>query len=156
MFDSTYLLIAQLKADNLEELRTPGCSVDHCVIPRWCLEEQQSTIQYGLYALAWRGWMRLSATLLSISGGFQGCHPIELDGCTRVHEYWSGRPMWKTNGTTIIEHPKGWSRYFYATDPVTFQNTGMTEGHMTGPAGCFVWFRESEGRTVIDTGNVFQ
>lgn len=69
IYDSIYLVIVQFKALNREEIKHPQCSIDCWVIPRQLLKRHQCTIQYGLYQLAWRGWMRLSATLEDGSGG---------------------------------------------------------------------------------------
>jgi hypothetical protein len=91
--NSVHLLILQFRAPNKDQIQSQECLVDCCIISREQLFPEQCTIQYALYRLAWRGWMRLSATL---TGQSSTRRPLDvaLDGVSRVYEWWSGRPAW--------------------------------------------------------------
>ncbi|KAL2015109.1 hypothetical protein VTK56DRAFT_6309 [Thermocarpiscus australiensis] len=141
VFDSVHLLILQFRAASRDEIKSQECDVDCCIIPREELfPGLQCTIQYALYRLAWRGWMRLSATL---AGQNSARKPLDVavDGIPRVYEWWSGRPAWRVAGRYQFGHPNGWKRQFIRD----------------GTDGYFIWVDDNgnypNGVLVCDTGN---
>ncbi|KAK4095890.1 hypothetical protein N658DRAFT_534396, partial [Parathielavia hyrcaniae] len=94
VFDSVHLVIVQFRAASRDLIRNENCIVDCCVIPREPVYFEQCTIQYALYRLAWRGWMRLSATLLDRNDTRQSLD-VALNGIPRTYEWFSGRPVWE-------------------------------------------------------------
>ncbi|KAK4642585.1 hypothetical protein QC761_0086040 [Podospora bellae-mahoneyi] len=136
VFDSVHLLVVQFRARDREDIKSPGCPVDCCVIPRHPKYQDQCTIQYALYRLAWRGWMRLSATLAN-----GGSLPVSIGGINRVYEKWSGRPMWEVAlGAYEFGQPNGYRRQFIR------DQTG----------GFWVWVDNDRNILTYDTGNCLQ
>lgn len=156
MFDSDHLLIVQIRAGSREQLKNPNTRVDYCVIPHNLDLSNEITMQSGLYLLAWRGWMRLSATMEARTKDVEGYIHLELEGSNRVYEYWSGRPMWETAERYSVEHPKGWRRKFeFAKVSNDSDSTNLMEESPAGRRGYWIWDRPGR-RAVADTGNVFQ
>lgn len=109
------LVIVQFRALSLDDIAAEDCPIDCCVIPRGIDPQMrgQCTMQYALYRLSWRGWVRLCATL-----GSKERRPEEfvrvrtslppLSGLTRKYEYFSGSPIWVDNrGREHRTHPSG-------------------------------------------------
>lgn len=108
----------QFRASNHEDIASEDCPIDCCVIPRKIdpYVVNQTTMQYALYRLAWRGWVRLCATLESKTSGGQlirARKSLTLHGYTRKYEYWSGRPVWVDDrNRQYVDHPRGYRREF--------------------------------------------
>lgn len=74
------------------------------------LHPNQYTMQYGLYRLAWRGWVRLSATQSSTMHENQ-ILPARTSlrsnqGWVRRYEFFSGLPVWMdSEGNQSFRHP---------------------------------------------------
>jgi len=112
VFDGVNLVLLQFKARDKEGIRMPGCAIDCCLIPLKSAMGQ-STIQYALYRLAWRGWMRLSATLMDGGGGIRSSIPVTIGNIPRHYEGWSGKPFWEYQpGQYSFRHPQEWRREF--------------------------------------------
>lgn len=140
LFDSNTLVIAQFKARNPDEIESGDCPIDCCVIPR---EDDGTvadlvTMQYALYRLAWRGWIRLCASLevrQNSSGDLVRTKiHLSFDGYTRKYKYYSGRPFWvdeygRPHGH---QHPNGFYREFVHTN-----NRGKIEGFWRWTSGHF-------------------
>ncbi|KAK4203786.1 hypothetical protein QBC40DRAFT_166515 [Triangularia verruculosa] len=144
VFDSVHLLLLQFRAQNRDQIRNEACHVDCCVIPRYYISEDQCTIQYALYRLAWRGWARLSATLAGQNSTRMPL-AVALDGIPRAYEWWSGTPLWETaHGRYEFVHPNGWKRQFVRQ----------------GTDGYWIWVDDGgnypNGVLVCDTGNCLQ
>ncbi|KAL4925818.1 uncharacterized protein BDV17DRAFT_294089 [Aspergillus undulatus] len=137
LYDSVHLLILQFRARTREDIRSRDCIIDCWIIPR---AEEYCTFQYALYRLAWRGWVRLSATL---DGGNRDERlelEVTIDRMDRRYEYWSGRPIWEvTPGRYEYVHPNGWQRQW-------MQNQQQNNGY-------WFWARPGSQDRVRDTGN---
>lgn len=120
VFDTRTLVIVQFRASRPEDIRDEACQIDCCVVPREFDSQvpRQCTMQYALYRLAWRGWVRLCATLGSQRDGRSGevvrvRKSLSLAGWTRKYEYWSGRPVWiDSRGNRHTDHPQRFRRDF--------------------------------------------
>ncbi|KKK18880.1 hypothetical protein P175DRAFT_0125885 [Aspergillus ochraceoroseus IBT 24754] len=109
-YDSKYLLLIQFRALSADEIRSENCLIDICAIPRESLHQLQCTMQYGLYRLTWRGWVRLSATqsstnhqdrLVASRVNLRSSH-----GMVRRYEFYSGLPVWMgRDGSEDFSHP---------------------------------------------------
>lgn len=108
MYDGKHLLIVQFKAKDVDEIKSPNCSIDCCILAR-TLEIAQCTARYALYRLVWRGWMRMT-------GEWSNNIPFSLSGWDRKFRFWSGRPYWENQQTHAKEmtHPHGYYRIFAA------------------------------------------
>ena len=97
VFDTKSLVIIQFNASNHRDIAYEDCPIDCCVIPRRMNIENQCTMQYALYRLAWRGWIRLSATLesktLRTGELVRARKSLSLHGYERKYVYWSGEPV---------------------------------------------------------------
>ncbi|KAJ5668738.1 hypothetical protein N7462_009808 [Penicillium macrosclerotiorum] len=157
-FDVKTLLIVQFRATSPAAISRRDCPVDCCVVSREmnAFDTDQCTMQYALYRLAWRGWLRLSATLefteedrltestVTSVLAVPAPKPLVMDGFTRQYEYWSGCPIWVDHrGYPSRRHPSGHRRHFIYRQHV--HRDGTTEIQ-----GVWTW-----GRGVDDTGNCF-
>lgn len=151
LFDSQSLVIVQFQARNREEIKSRRCRIDCCVIPRTSAEiANQCTMQYALYRLAWRGWIRLCATLESEVGGSGGLlraqMPLYLGKCRREYEWYSGRPRFFDEYNHSCSAPRGYRRVF-------IHRTIQRRDGSHKPGGFWVWTNGRE--TKDDTLNCF-
>ncbi|KAK4096894.1 hypothetical protein N658DRAFT_501069 [Parathielavia hyrcaniae] len=145
VFDSVHLVILQFRAASKDQIQDQDCHVDICIIPREKLFQEQCTIQYALYRLAWRGWMRLSATSATQEGSKRKTVTVAVDGIPRAYEWWSGKPFWEVApGRYQFGHPNGWKRQFFRL----------------GTGGYWIWADDNgnypDGGLVYDTGNCLE
>lgn len=117
VFDTKSLVIIQFHASNHHDIANEDCPIDCCVIPRRMNIENQCTMQYALYRLAWRGWIRLSATLesktLRTGELVRARKSVSLYVYERKYVYWSGEPVWfDRHGGRYTDHPLGYRREF--------------------------------------------
>lgn len=133
----------QFRASKVEDIKR-DCPLDICFIPRaWShMNPNQCTVQYALYRMASRGWMRLCASL-----GYtrdESRHyvrartSLELDGYKRFYSYYSGEPIWYHGRQRFEAHPQGYKREF-------------SYDHQGKP--CFIW-RTANG-SIADTPDCF-
>lgn len=152
VFDSRTLVIVQFRATKADDIRLDDCPVDCCVIPRKpdLHTPGQCSMQYALYRLAWRGWVRLCATLEYSQDGqgvLRARRKLTLNGLTRKYEYWSGRPKWVDNhGYDYHSHPGGYERRF------TYRPVTLPDGRVQS-LGFWVWVLRDE--IIDDTRDCF-
>lgn len=135
-------------------MREATCPIECCVIPhiigagdtaRMC------TMQYALYRLAWRGWVRLCATLECANDPESDTWTRErrdlfIHGLKRKYKYWSGEPVWFDARGTPCDPPPGWRRDFVN------QSFRRQDGRWE-PKGFWVWTNGHD--QIKDTSNCF-
>lgn len=154
VFDSQSLVIVQFRARSREHIKSQSCRIDCCVIPRETNRNivNQCTMQYALYRLAWRGWVRLCATLdterLSTGERIRASTELVIGRKTREPKWWSGEPEWLDEHGRPCPGPRGYARTFVHR-PVPRRNGGEK------PGGFFVWISEDRRHMLDDTLNCF-
>ncbi|RAL01694.1 uncharacterized protein BO80DRAFT_501618 [Aspergillus ibericus CBS 121593] len=154
VFDMKTLVLVQFRALRVEDISAEDCPVDICVIPRDYDPNipDQCTMQFALYRLAWRGWVRLCATLECREDRRPGEYvrvPTHLNhgGLTRKYEYWSGTPIWVDHyGRQYLAHPSGCRRDFVYRSRPRPNGTAETQGF---------WVWRSQDGLIEDTPNAF-
>lgn len=149
IFDSRSAVIVQFRATSFENIKKADCPIDCCVIPRAIQVPNQCTINYALYRLAWRGWIRLCATLESTTDDLGNLvrtrKSVSINGYRRKNKYWSGDPVWVDNHNQEYDsHPHGYLREFIYTSHQ--RQNGTMETH-----GSWVW--RVGDRLISDTTN---
>lgn len=142
-------MIVQFRAHDREHIKSRSCLVDCCVIPREYIEDipHQCTIQYALYKLAWRGWVRLCATL-GRANDLRAQTDVKIHGCTREYKWWSGEPFWIDRHTgEPCRSPHHIRREFY------YRSVQQPSGNAK-VGGFWVWVDESD-MIVDDTKDCF-
>ncbi|KAJ5454946.1 hypothetical protein N7530_012715 [Penicillium desertorum] len=126
VFDMRTLVIVQFRALSPQDISAEDCPIDICVIPRTPNPDMRDpcTMQYALYRLGWRGWVRLCATLASKEDRRSGeiiraRTSLSLGGLTRKYVYWSGNPIWVDDrGREHDIHPSGcWRDFIFKVRP---------------------------------------
>lgn len=112
----------QFRAESLDDIKSPDCRVDVCVLshPGQRNPENMPTMQFALYCLAWTGFRRLCATMsyqdTTVSGVSERA-PLEvrIGNLFRDYVYFSGEPCWymyDSDDETEYQTPRGWKRLF--------------------------------------------
>lgn len=153
LFDSLTLVIVQFRASQLDDILDPYCHIDCCVIPRAAGHfPDQCTMQYALYRLAWRGLVRLCATL-DYAEDKQGelvraQTSLTINGYKREYDYFTGSPYWlDLHGARYKHHPHGYERRFQQ------RLVRLPSGHTNGE-GFWIWSARGQ-KDFIDTLDCF-
>lgn len=118
-FDGCNLVIVQFKASRFDDILQANCRIDCCVIPHPIGRGIAGlcTMQYALYRLAWRGWVRLCATTECVQDRRSGRlirskREVIIDGRERDYRGYSGEPFWRDVNGDLCNPPRGWWRDF--------------------------------------------
>jgi hypothetical protein len=105
IFDSVSLVIVQFRASSVEDIASPDCSIDCCVVPREPNHHHdQCTIQYALYRLAWRGWHRLCSSLATKASA-RSYLSVRHERLKRRSIFWSGDSYWVDGQNHLQDAP---------------------------------------------------
>ncbi|KAK7398027.1 hypothetical protein QQX98_012604, partial [Neonectria punicea] len=122
-WDGQTLLMLQFRARKAQHVREEDCQVDCWVIP---MEGSTCTLRYALYRLLVQGLRRCQGQTADV---------LTLGGVTETgREFYTGRPVWTVDGTSIATHPGG---YYRVVDEST---------------GALRWVHEHDPEGVWETG----